>query len=75
MPYPSGHDRSMKLYYWRIKGHYAIHTPTGYECNLSATPAPGYTWADHIRDTKTWATPGVLAELRAILAQRVEVMA
>ena len=63
-----------RFHYWRIDGCYAIHLATGYECNLTATLGPGYTWADHIADTKPWATPGVIAELQAIL-QRVEVAA
>jgi hypothetical protein len=64
----------MKFYYWKIKGHDAIHIATGYECNLNANLGPDYTWADHIADTKPWATAGVIAELQTIL-QRVEVAA
>ena len=55
------------LYYWHLDGDYAIHIPTGYECNLLANLGPNYTWADHIADTKPWANPTCLAELRAIL--------
>lgn len=64
----------MKLHYWRIKGDYAIHI-SGYQCLLTANLGPNYTWPDHIRDTKPWAHPSCIAELRAILAARVEVAA
>ena len=60
----------LHLNYWTIDGPYAIHI-SGYQCNLDAHLAPGYTWADHIAE-KPWANPTCLAELRAILAARVE---
>jgi hypothetical protein len=65
----------MSYHYWRIEGPYAVHIATGYECYLLANLGPGYTWADHIADTKPWANPTCLAELRAILAARVKVAA
>jgi hypothetical protein len=57
----------MNYHYWEIDGTYAIHRATGYECNLSATLGPGYTWLDHVAD-KPWATPRDLRELAFILS-------
>ena len=64
----------LHLNYWELDGDYAVHRETRYECYLLAHLGPGYTWADHI-DEKPWANPTCLAELRAILASRVEVAA
>jgi hypothetical protein len=63
------------LYYWHLDGEYAVHTPTGYECNLLANLGPNYTWVDHITDTKPWANPTCLSELRDILNARANVAA